>query len=101
MPYRLVGATAFYERAEIKDLLSYLRFLANPNDTVSLERILNVPKRGLGPAAFKKILACLEHERRRHPAATALDALARCGAVFLSWGRGRPPPDPSAVVDVT
>ncbi len=48
IPYRLVGATAFYERAEIKDLLAYLRLILNPNDVISLERIINTPARGIG-----------------------------------------------------
>ncbi len=48
MPYLLVGAIRFYERAEIKDLVAYLRFLRNPRDDVSLGRILNRPPRGIG-----------------------------------------------------
>jgi DNA helicase-2/ATP-dependent DNA helicase PcrA len=46
--YHIVGGTRFYERKEIKDVLAYLRLMANPADSVSLERILNVPKRGIG-----------------------------------------------------
>ncbi|HIP97215.1 MAG TPA: hypothetical protein EYH32_08395, partial [Anaerolineae bacterium] len=48
MPYKLVGATRFYARAEIKDVLAYLRVIHNPADNVSLARILNVPRRGIG-----------------------------------------------------
>jgi len=48
VPYRLVGATRFYERKEIKDVLAYLRLIHNPYDNVSLMRIINVPMRGLG-----------------------------------------------------
>ena len=50
LPYRLIGGTKFYERAEIKDVLAYLVVLANPADALALRRILNVPKRGIGPA---------------------------------------------------
>ncbi|HKI83181.1 MAG TPA: UvrD-helicase domain-containing protein, partial [Candidatus Krumholzibacteria bacterium] len=50
MPYTLVGSVRFYERAEIKDVLAYLRFLRNPHDNLALERILNQPPRGIGPA---------------------------------------------------
>ncbi len=48
LPYKLVGATRFYERREIKDVLAYLRLIHNPYDDVSLKRILNVPPRGIG-----------------------------------------------------
>ncbi len=48
MPYRLVGATRFYERREIKDLLAYLRLIHNPDDDLSLARIINVPPRKIG-----------------------------------------------------
>jgi DNA helicase-2/ATP-dependent DNA helicase PcrA len=48
MPYRLVGATRFYARREIKDVLAYLRIIHNPNDSISLTRVLNVPPRGIG-----------------------------------------------------
>ncbi len=56
LPYKVVGGVRFYERKEIRDLLAYLRVLANPEDTVSLRRILNVPKRGIGDRAE----ACVE-----------------------------------------
>jgi DNA helicase-2/ATP-dependent DNA helicase PcrA len=48
MPYRLIGATRFYARKEIKDALAYLRLIHNPDDNVSLQRIVNVPTRGIG-----------------------------------------------------
>ena len=48
VPYRLIGATRFYERREIKDLLAYLRLIHNPRDAVSLSRIINVPPRAIG-----------------------------------------------------
>jgi DNA helicase-2/ATP-dependent DNA helicase PcrA len=48
LPYRLIGGTRFYERREVKDVLAYLRLIANPYDAVSLFRIINVPPRGLG-----------------------------------------------------
>ena len=50
IPYRLVGGTKFYERAEIKDVLAYLASAANPADELAVRRILNSPKRGIGPA---------------------------------------------------
>lgn len=61
IPYRLLGGTRFYERMEIKDMLAYLRFIANPSDTVSFSRIINVPKRGIGDTTVEKVLNyCME-----------------------------------------
>lgn len=57
MPYRIVGGIRFYERREIKDILAYLRLLNNPADAVSLDRIANIPTRGIGPATLEPILA--------------------------------------------
>ncbi len=51
LPYRVVGGVRFYERREVKDALAYLRILVNPDDQISLRRILNVPKRGIGDRA--------------------------------------------------
>ena len=56
IPYRIVGGLKFYERKEIKDILAYLKFLANPCDSVSLQRIINVPRRGIGEATVHKII---------------------------------------------
>jgi DNA helicase-2/ATP-dependent DNA helicase PcrA len=50
LPYRVIGGTKFYERAEIKDAMAYLIAVANPADPLALRRIMNVPKRGIGPA---------------------------------------------------
>jgi DNA helicase-2/ATP-dependent DNA helicase PcrA len=62
VPYSLVGGTRFYERAEIKDLIAYLRVLRNPYDAFSLERILNQPPRGIG----KSTQELLRQEAERH-----------------------------------
>ncbi|MFC5465096.1 DNA helicase PcrA [Lederbergia graminis] len=53
--YNIVGGTKFYDRKEIKDLLAYLRLIANPDDDISLQRVINVPKRGIGATSFDKI----------------------------------------------
>lgn len=53
--YTIVGGTKFYDRKEIKDILAYLRLIANPDDDLSFERIINVPKRGIGAATVEKI----------------------------------------------
>ena len=60
IPYRLVGNLSFYRREEIKDLVAFLKCLANPRDLVSFERIYNKPKRGLGPSVLQSIQAVMQ-----------------------------------------
>ncbi|MCX7923691.1 MAG: DNA helicase PcrA [Clostridia bacterium] len=54
LPYKIVGGLKFYDRKEIKDLIAYLRLIQNPSDNISLKRIINVPKRGIGSATVDK-----------------------------------------------
>lgn len=54
VPYRIVGGTRFYDRKEIKDLIAYLRFIYQPEDRISFERIVNVPTRGIGAMSLQK-----------------------------------------------
>ncbi|MGK5629697.1 DNA helicase PcrA [Streptomyces sp. URMC 123] len=63
LPYKVVGGVRFYERKEVRDVLAYLRVLANPEDTVPLRRILNVPKRGIGERAEAMIDALALREK--------------------------------------
>lgn len=63
IPYTVVGGTRFYERREIKDAIAYLRAVANPADDVSLRRILNVPKRGIGDRAEAMLAGFADRER--------------------------------------
>ena len=60
LPYRLIGAARFYDRREIRDLVAYLRTLYNPNDSISMRRVVNVPARGIGAASIKQL------EQRAH-----------------------------------
>lgn len=53
LPYKIVGGVKFYQRKEVKDIVAYVRFLANPRDFLALERIVNEPKRGIGPTTLK------------------------------------------------
>ena len=63
LPYKVVGGVRFYERREVRDALAYLRMLVNPADQVSLRRILNTPKRGIGDRAVACVNAYAERER--------------------------------------
>lgn len=62
IPYKMIGGVRFYQRREIKDLLAYLRVLVNPDDDVSLMRIINVPKRGIGKATIDKLKTLAEYK---------------------------------------
>ncbi|WP_353421793.1 DNA helicase PcrA [Staphylococcus delphini] len=79
IPYVMVGGQKFYDRKEIKDLLSYLRLIANSADDISLQRIINVPKRGIGPSSVEKIATyAADHEL------TMFDGLAEVDFIGLS-----------------
>lgn len=70
IPYAIVGGIKFFARREIKDIVAYLRYLANPDDAMALKRIINVPARGIGPRSFlayleKKTDSLAERERAR------------------------------------
>jgi len=62
IPYRIVGGVRFYQRKEIKDLVAYLRLLANPQDNMSLLRIINVPRRGIGEATLQQLTEYAQRE---------------------------------------
>jgi len=76
VPYTVIGGLKFYERREIKDALAYLRLILNPHDTLSLARIVNVPRRGVGEASLGKIVA-FAREREISP----VEALARAAEI--------------------
>ncbi|WP_100012502.1 DNA helicase PcrA [Lentibacillus sediminis] len=57
LPYQMVGGTKFYERKEIKDMVAYLRLITNPDDDISFERVVNVPKRGIGKTTVDRLRA--------------------------------------------
>ncbi|EKU46854.1 DNA helicase PcrA [Staphylococcus massiliensis] len=79
IPYTMVGGQKFYDRMEIKDLLSYLRLIANSNDDISFRRIINVPKRSIGPTTVDKIAAyAAEHD------ISMFDALAEIDFIGVS-----------------
>ena len=79
LPYQVVGGLKFYERKEIKDVLAYMRVVLNPDDSVSLKRIVNVPTRGIGKSSLDKVEAyCDQHSL------SLLQGLREAGAVVAS-----------------
>jgi DNA helicase-2/ATP-dependent DNA helicase PcrA len=71
IPYRLIGGVRFWERREVKDLLAYLRLVQNPTDTVSFARVVNVPRRKIGPVSVDAVITAATASGR-----TVLEALA-------------------------
>ncbi len=77
VPFKVVGGTRFYDRREVKDVLAYLRVLVNPGDVVSLKRIVNVPKRGVGDTSLRRLDAWASSQRAGF--ATALAQAEQAG----------------------
>ncbi|TCZ70227.1 DNA helicase PcrA [Paenibacillus albiflavus] len=76
IPYQIVGGIKFYDRKEIKDILAYLRLLSNPNDDLSLQRIVNVPKRGIGDTSVERVAdAAARHDVSMFSMLEALDSI--------------------------
>ncbi|PAV28009.1 DNA helicase PcrA [Virgibacillus profundi] len=74
MSYQMVGGTKFYERKEIKDMVSYLRLITNPDDDLSFERVVNVPKRGIGKTSIDRLRAhALAHDISFYEAVKEVD----------------------------
>ena len=73
IPYILSGGRRFQDKAEIRDAMAYLRLAANPDDSSAFERVVNVPKRGMGDVAVKKIIEASEHAREMRANMTLLD----------------------------
>jgi DNA helicase-2/ATP-dependent DNA helicase PcrA len=84
IPYRVIGGVRFYERKEIKDVLAYLRGVVNPQDTVSIRRVINSPKRGIGDQS----VAALEVFAREEEI-TLLEAARRADEVYALSSRAR------------
>ncbi len=88
LPYRLVGAQRFYGRREVKDIIAYLRLVHNPADEISLDRVINLPPRGIGE---KTVLALhtAGHTAQHFPSAVLMD-LATRGCLALLAAVHRP-----------
>ena len=81
-PYKVVGGVRFYERKEVRDALAYLRMLVNTADEISLRRVLNTPKRGIGERAEACIAALADRDR-----ITFWEALTRAADGARAWPR--------------
>jgi DNA helicase-2/ATP-dependent DNA helicase PcrA len=84
VPYKVVGGTKFYDRREVKDVLAYLRAVTNPSDEVSIKRIVNVPKRGVGDTSVAKLDAWARSHGR--PFADALHHADEAGVTGKASG---------------
>ena len=78
IPYKVVGGVRFYERKEIRDIVAYLRVLDNPGDAVSLRRILNTPRRGIGDRAEACVAVYSENTEQPSPTPWWPPPPARC-----------------------
>ena len=76
IPYQIVGGVGFYDRMEIKDLLAYLRVVCNPNDSISVRRIINVPSRGIGATTLDRLINFATHQ-----GVSLFEALQRVGEI--------------------
>ncbi|WP_141604085.1 DNA helicase PcrA [Terrilactibacillus laevilacticus] len=96
IPYRMVGGTKFYDRKEIKDLLAYLRLIANPDDDISLARIVNEPKRGIGLASMDRLadyaisqdlslMGAIQEIEQTTVSKRAASALSTFGEQMINW----------------
>ena len=104
IPYRLVGGVRFYQRKEVKDVLAYLRLLVHPNDKVAFDRVVNVPKRGIGAQSLQQLMQASQQSGRpywelvhdpaqaglRGSAAAGLSRFATMIAEVAEWGAAWP-----------
>ncbi|MFP7494430.1 DNA helicase PcrA [Terribacillus saccharophilus] len=98
VPYQMIGGTKFYDRKEIKDMLAYLRLIANPDDDISFERVVNEPKRGIGKTSIEKLQAyanehnislfdTLKEVDFTGVSAKAANALSEFGTMISNWSK--------------
>lgn len=82
VPYRIIGGLRFYERKEVKDIIAFLRLIMNINDGVAFERVINVPKRGIGPTSINKCFGVAKEQNIALPEAAAIVCKAKCSGFF-------------------
>ena len=83
IPYRVIGGTKFYDRKEVKDAIAYLRCVANPADEISIRRVINVPRRGVGDTSLDKVAALAAEQRLGLSVALRRAAQAGVGGAAL------------------
>ena len=89
IPYKIIGGQNFYQRREIKDILAYLRIIANPTDDLSVERVINVPKRGIGQTTVDKVkVYAREHDMNLYDAFLRADDVTGVNAGTASKIKG-------------
>lgn len=88
VPYQIIGGVNFYQRREIKDILAYMKVLANAADNVAFERIINVPKRGIGNATVDKLRAYAEQHSSEEKVMTLYEAAARASEIGIGGKAG-------------
>ncbi|MFC7393485.1 DNA helicase PcrA [Scopulibacillus cellulosilyticus] len=98
IPYRMVGSIKFYDRKEIKDILAYLRLITNPDDDISLARVVNEPKRGIGATSMDKLadyalahdlslMQAIQEVEQTNVSRRAAGALSEFGEQILNWSK--------------
>ena len=87
--YRIFGSISFYERSEVKDCLSYLKFISNPNDEIAFDRIINIPSRGIGKKTLEKIKAIFQNSEENflQTLETCLNSNIFSKKTFVSIGK--------------
>lgn len=88
IPYQIIGGVNFYQRREIKDVLAYMKVIANPQDNVAFERIINVPKRGIGDATLDKLRAYAAINSTPEHVVTMYEAASKAVVIGISGKAG-------------
>lgn len=89
VPYQIIGGVNFYQRKEIKDVLAYMKVIANGSDTIALERIINVPKRGIGASTIQKLHMFAEANSDAAHQMTLYEAACRADTIGIGGKAGR------------
>jgi len=89
VPYQIIGGVNFYQRREIKDVLAYMKIIANASDNVAFERIINVPKRGIGEATLEKLRVFAAANSTPEHTVTLYEAAQKAGIIGIGGKAGK------------